>query len=236
MVFDSWKPVIKFQTVVGGVQCILSVASLSYILDTLRKYHDKARLDFNCDPKPSDFIKQRCYNSYISTVTEPHGLILRNVVSLTLGVLCLCWVSFAIYGGVALRKRPGDRNDRNLKTFLFIYFIHVFFRIFFLGVMVGLVCSYQALSLPSVFKCDVNQILQTNSQTTPSPLNQTKITLQCNDVHYKEKSEQNIAFISVGAIVMMLSICEVLHLGCNRENLLQALIGDSGDDSLLQSK
>ena len=236
MVFDSWKPVIKFQTVLGGVQCILSVASLSFILDTLRKYHGKARLDFNCDPKPSDFIKQLCYNSYISTVTEPHGLILRNVVALTLGVLCLCWVSFAIYGGVALRKRPGDRNSRKVKKFLRFYFIHVFFRMFFVGFMVGLVCSYQALSLPSVFKCDVDQILQTNSQTTPSPLNQKKIILQCNDVHYKEKSRQNIAFISVGAIVVMLSIWEVLILGCKKENILQALIGDTGDDSLPSSK
>ena len=236
MVFDSWKPVIKFQTVLGGVQCIFSVASLSFILDTLRKYHGKARLDFNCDPKPSDFIKQLCYNCYISTVTEPHGLILLNVVALTLGVLCLCWVIFAIYGGVALRKRPGDRNSRKVKKFLRFYFIHVFFRMLFVGFMVGLVCSYQALSLPSVFKCDVDQILQTNSQTTPSPLNQTKIILQCNDVHYKEKSRQNIAFISVGAIVVMLSIWEVLILGCKKENILQALIGDTGDDSLPSSK
>ena len=236
MVFDSWKPVIKFQTALGGVSFILSVGLLSYILDTLRKYHDKDRLNFNCHPKPSDFIRQRCYNSYISTVTKPHGLIPWNVVAVTLGVLCLCWVSFAIYGAVALRKRPGHRNNRNAKKFLYIYFIHVFFRILFLGVMLGLVCSYQTLSLPSVFKCEVNQILQTNSQTTPSPLNQTKITLQCNDLHHKEKSNQNIAFISVGTFVMVLSICEVLHLGRNRENFVQALIGDINDDNLLPSK
>ena len=236
MVFDSWKPVIKFQTVLGGVQFIFSVGSLSYILDTLRKYHDKDRLNFNCHPKPSDFIRQLCYNSYIFTVSKPHGLIPRNVVAVTLGVLCLCWVNFAIHGAVALRKRPGHRNNRNAKKFLYIYFIHVFFRILFLGGMLGLVCSYQTILLPSVFKCEVNQILQTNSQTTPSPLNQTKIILQCNDIHYKEKSRQNIAFISVGAIVVMLSIWEVLNLGCKKENILQALIGDTGDDSLLSSK
>ena len=236
MAFDSWKPVIKFQTALGGVQFILSVGSLSYILDTLRKYHDKDRLNFNCDPKPSDFIRQRCYNSYISTVTRPHGLIPGNIVAVTLGVLCLCWVSLAIYGAVVLRKRPGDRNNRNAKKFRRIYFIHVFFRILFLGVMLGLVCSYHTLSLPSVFKCDVNQILQTNSKTTPIPLNQTKITLQCNDVYHKEKSNQNIAFISVCAIVMVLSICEVLHLRCNRKNFLHALIGDTGDDMLLPGK
>ena len=232
MVFDSWKPVIKFQTVLGGVQFILSVGSLSYILDTLRKYHDQDRLNFNCDPKPSDFIKQRCYDSYISTVTEPYGLIPQYFVAITLGGLCLCGVSFAICGPVALRNRPGDRNNRNEKRFLRIYFIHVFLRILFLGVMLGLVCSYHTLSLPSVFKCDE----QTNSQTTPSPLNQTKISLQCNDHRHKEKSDQTIAFISVCAIVMVLSIGEVLHLCYNRENFLYALIGDTGDDMLLPGK
>ena len=232
MVFDSWKPVIKFQTALGGVSFILSVGWLSYILDTLRKYHDRDRLNFNCDPKPSDFIKQRCYDSYISTVTEPYGLIPQYFVAITLGGLCLFGVSFAICGPVALRNRPGDRNNRNEKRFLRIYFIHVFLRILFLGVMLGLVCSYHTISLPSVFKCDE----QTNSQTTPSPLNQTKISLQCNDHRHKEKSHHTIAFICVCATVMVLSIGEVLHLCCNWKNFLYALIGDTGDDKLLLCK
>ena len=234
MMFDTCKPVIKFQTALGGVQCILFAASLGSILGTLQKYHDSDRLNFNCDPKPSDFIRQRCYNSYISTVTKPHGLIPRNVVAITLGVLCACWISFAVYGAVTFRKRPGDRKDT--KKFLCTYLIHVFFRILFLGVMVGLVCSYQKISLPSVFECDVNQILQTNSQTTPSPLNQAKLTLQCNDLHHKEKSNLNIAFISVGAFFMVFSVLEVLHLCRNRKNYLENLVGDPEDIELLQGK
>ena len=238
MVFDSWKPVIKFQTVLGGVQFILSVGSLSYILDTLRKYHDKDRLNFNCHPKPSDFIRQRCYNSYIFTVTKPHGLIPRNVVAITFSVLCACWIGFAIYGVVTLRKRPGCK-EKNTKKFLRAYFIHVFFRIFFLGVMLGLVCSYQTIFLPSVFKCGVNETLQANSQTTPSPLNQTKLKLQCNDRHHEEKSNLNIAVISVDAFFMVLSILEVLHLYRIRENYVQKLLGNLEDfevQELLQSK
>ena len=239
MMFDSCKPVIKFQTAVGGVQCILSVGSLGYILGALQKYHDSDRLNFNCDPKPSDFIRQSCYNSYISTVTKPHGLIPRNVVAITLGVLCACWIGFAIFGAVTLQKRTGDRNNKNTKTFLCVYFIHVIFRILFLGVMLGLVCSYQTISLPSVFKCDNNEILQTNNQTTPSPVIQTKITLQCNDLHHKEKSNLNIAFISVDAFCMVFSILEVLHLCRNRKNYLQNLVGNLENfdvDELLPGK
>ena len=236
MIFDSYKLVIKFQTALGGVQCILFAASLGSILATLQSYHTSDRLNFNCDPKPSDFIRQRCYNNYISTVTKPHGLILRNVVAITLGVLCACWIGFAIYGAVTLQKRT---RYRNTKAFLCTYFFHVFFRILFLGAMLGLVCSNQKIFLPSVFKCDVNQILQINIQTTPSPLNQTKITLQCNDLHHKEKSNLNIAFISVDVFFMVVSILEVLHLCRNRRNHLQELVGDPEDieiDELPQSK
>ena len=105
--------------------------------------------------------------------------------------------------------------------------------------MLGLVCSYQTISLPSVFKCDNNEILQTNNQTTPSPVIQTKITLQCNDLHHKEKSNLNIAFISVDAFFMVFSILEVLHLCRNRKNYLQNLVGNLENfdvDELLPGK
>ena len=52
MMFDSCVKVIKFQTACGGVQCILSVGALGFILGLLQKYHDSDRLNFNCDPKP----------------------------------------------------------------------------------------------------------------------------------------------------------------------------------------
>ena len=235
---DSFKLVLKLQTPLGGFQSILFPASHLIIFGILQSYHANERFDFNCDPKPSDFIRQLCYDNYISTVTKPHGLIPRNVVAITFSVLCACWIGFAIYGVVTLRKRPGYK-EKNTKKFLYAYFIHVFFRIFFLGVMLGLVCSYQTIFLPSVFKCGVNETLQTNSQTTPSPLSQTKLKLQCNDRHHEEKSNLNIAVISVDAFFMVLSILEVLHLYRIRENYVQKLLGNLEAfevQELLQSK
>ena len=238
MMDDSFKLVLKLQTPLGGFQSILFPASHLIIFGILQSYHANERFDFNCDPKPSDFIRQLCYDNYISTVTKPHGLIPRNVVAITFSVLCACWIGFAIYGVVTLRKRPGCK-EKNTKKFLRAYFIHVFFRIFFLGVMLGLVCSYQTIFLPSVFKCGVNETLQTNSQTTPSPLNQTKLKLQCNDRHHEEKSNLNIAVISVDAFFMVVSILEVLHLYRIRENYMQKFVGNLEDfevQELLQSK
>ena len=238
MMDGSFKLVLKLQTPLGGFQSIFFPASHLTIFGILQSYHANDRLNFNCDPKPSDFIRQLCYDNYISTVTKPHGLIPRNVVAITFSVLCACWIGFAIYGVVTLRKRPGYK-EKNTKKFLYAYFIHVFFRIFFLGVMLGLVCSYQTIFLPSVFKCGVKEILQTNSQTTPSSLNQTKLKLQCNDLHYKEKSYLNITFISVDAFFMVVSILEVLHLYRIRGNYVQKLLGNLEDfeaQELLQSK
>ena len=231
----NFKPVIKFQTALGGVQCILFASWLSSIFATLQHYHNNDRHNFNCNPKPSDFIRQLCYNNYISAITKPHGLIPRDVVGITFLIVCGVYIIFTIYGAVTLRKRPGDRN-KNTNTFLCGYFIQVGFRILFLGFMSGLVYSYKKIVLPEVFKCDVNQ---TNSQTTPSPLNQTKITLICHDLHHEEKSKINIAFIVVNVFFMVLSIFEVLHLWRNRETCLQYLIGDLEDlkaDDSSQSK
>ena len=216
--FDSFKLVIKSQTALGGVQCILIPFLLFPIFGILQEYHRNDRLNFNCD--------QCCSNSYTSNVTKPHGLQPRNVIALTLGGLYLFWIVFAIFGAVILRKRPRERRNRNTKIFLCAYFFRVFLGILFLGVMLGLVCRYRTIFLPSVFTCDVDQILQTNCQTAPRPLNQTKITLQCNDLHHKEKSEITIAFIILDAIIMVVSVLEVLHLYCIRENYLQHLLGE----------
>ena len=238
MMDDICKLVLKLQTPLGRLQIILFPASYLTILSILQSYHANDRFIFDCHPKPSDFIRQRCYDNYISTVTKPHGLIPRNVVAITLAVLCACWIGFSIYGAATLRKRPGYKG-KNTKKFLRAYFIHVFFRIFFLGVILGLVCSYQTIFLPSVFRCSVNEILQTNIQITPSPLNQTKLKLECNDLHYKEKSYLNIAFISVDALLMVLSILEVLHLYRIGENYMQMFVGnleDFEDQKLLSSK
>ena len=218
----SYKLVIKLQTVPGGVLCISFVVWLTSILGLLQIYHDSDRLNFNCDPKPSDFIRQLCYNYYISAITKPHGLIPRDVVGITLLIVCGVYIIFAIYGDVTLRKRPGYRNE-NTNTFLCIYFIQVGFRMLFLVFMSRLVYSYEKIVLPDFFECDV---YQTNRQTTPSPLNQTKITLTCHDLHHEEKSKINKAFIVGNVLCMVCSIFEVLHLWCKRETCLQYLIGD----------
>ncbi|XP_022808989.1 uncharacterized protein LOC111345965 [Stylophora pistillata] len=144
MTDSTWcKLVVKSQTALGGFQCIFITASLSAILVTLQVYHASDRLNFSCDPKPSDFIRKSCYNKYIDTITWPHGLV-----------------------------HPTELNN----------------------------------------------------QTMPSSLNPTKMTLQCNDLHYKEKSTLKIVIITVDALFMVFGIWEVLYLWCTKENVEQKLL------------
>ncbi|XP_022807110.1 uncharacterized protein LOC111344162, partial [Stylophora pistillata] len=63
MADSTWcKLVIKSQTPLGGFQCVVLTASLTAILIAVQVYHPNDRLNFSCDPKPSDFIRNSCYN------------------------------------------------------------------------------------------------------------------------------------------------------------------------------
>ncbi|KAJ7389486.1 hypothetical protein OS493_031458 [Desmophyllum pertusum] len=217
------------QTICGGIQFLLFSISLGAVIGALQHYHANDRLTFNCSPKPSDFTKQLCYDKYTSTVSP--WLIPRNIAAIAYAVVFACWICFMLYGAVTLRQirrqQPEqNRRHRQLRKFLRVYFVHVCFRIVFLGVMIGLFCSYQTLDLPSVFKCGPS-VPKTN--TTSIPVNQTETALQCNDLHYKEKSNLNIAIIVIEASVLTLAILEAIHLSLTRETFMEKLLGDVFD-------
>ncbi|XP_078373143.1 uncharacterized protein LOC144656776 [Oculina patagonica] len=214
------------QTIYGGIQFLLFSISFGAVIGALQHYHATDRLTFNCSPKPDDFIKQLCYDEYTSTVSP--WLIPRNVSAITYGVLCVCWICFMLYGAVTLRqvkKEQAERSQRRrqLRKFLCMYIVHVCFRFVFLSVMIGIFCTYQTLGLPSMFKCS-RFVPQTN--TTTVPVNQTETAIRCNDLHYKEKSNLNIAIIIIKASIMMLAILEVVHLSLTREKFHEKLLGD----------
>ena len=221
-----FKLALSSQTYFGGIQFLFFFISLGSLIGSLQHYHANDRLTFNCSPKPSDFVKQLCYDEYISTMSR--WLIPRNVVAVTYGVLCFCWICFMLYGAVTLRQikreqAEQDQRQRRWRKFLCVYVIHVCFRLAFLAVMIGIFCSCQTLDLPSVFKCSTFNP-QTNSTTIPG--NQTETVMKCNDLHYKEKSNLNIAIIVIKASVMILGISELIHLSCTREKFHKKLLGD----------
>ncbi len=214
------------QTICGGIQFLLFSISLGAVIGALQHYHANDRLTFNCSPKPSDFIKQLCYDNYTSTMSS--WLIPRNVAAITYGVLCVYWICFMLYGAVTLRQIKREQAEQNQRRrqwrrFLCMYIIHVCFRFVFKGVMIGIFCTYQTLYLPSVFKCST---FAPKTNTTTIPVNQTETVIQCNDLHYKEKSNLNIAIIVIIASIMVLAILEVVHLSLTKEKFHEKLLGD----------
>ena len=221
-----FKLALSSQTIFGGTQFILFLISLGAVIGSLQHYHANDRLTFNCSPKPNEFTKQLCYDKYTSTVSR--WLIPRNVAAITYGVLCVGWICFMLYSAVTLRQIKREQAEQNQRRrqwrkFLCVYVIHVCFRLVFLTVMIGIFCSYQTLDLPSVIKCST---FNPQTNTTTIPVKGTETEIQCNDLHYKEKSILNIAIIVIIAFIMILGITELIHLSCTRDTFQEKLLGD----------
>ncbi|KAL9965332.1 hypothetical protein ACROYT_G029120 [Oculina patagonica] len=206
-----FKLVISSQTIPGAIQFVFFFFFLGAVIVGLQHYHANDRLTFNCSPKPSDFIKQLCYDNYTSTMSP--RLIPRNVAAITYGGLWACWIFLILYSAVTLRGIMRDQAERNQRQpqwgkFHRMYIIHVIVRFLFLGIMISIFCSNQTLYLPSVFNCS---IIAPQSNTTTIAANQTESAIKCNDLHYKEKSNLNIAFIALKASIMVFGISDLIY-------------------------
>lgn len=222
-----FKLALTSQTIFGALQFLVVLFVLGGVLGALQFYHANDRLTFSCSLKPDDFTKQLCYDKYISTMSP--WLIPRNVVAIIFGVLCVCWICFLFYSAVTIRQikrdqesRPNQRQTQWGKLSC-VYIIHVVFRFVFLGGMIAVFCSSQTFNLPSVFEC-IPHTPHTNK--TVILVNQTESKMQCNDLHYKEKSYLNIVILVIEALVMMLGLFELLQLKLTRKPFQEMLLGN----------
>lgn len=206
---------LRSQIPLGVIQFLLIFISVFPISGILPGTNDREA--FSCIPKTNTFTKQLCYDKYTSTL-NPWFAPLYFVV-ITYAVLLVCQIFFVVY---AHQYDPSRKSAKFRKAYL----IHVFFRLIFIGVMIGLFCSHTTLSAPSMFKCS----LTTN--TIPTPFNQTETDLHCHDQHYKEKSNLNTAIIVIKAFVMILCMIELIRVMTLtpdelRRRLLQDVAGNN---------
>ena len=210
---------LKSQTVWGAVHFVLFLVSWPTIIGSLQGLHSTDRLNFNCDPKPSDVTRQLCYNDYISTMSPL--LIPLNFARIICGILGLFWVVFILYSVLALRriKKEGNSGKKKClsKKFMWRFLFHVCFQLAVLGVMMGLFCGFQTLHLPMVYMCS-------QGNTTQIPISQVNMT--CNDLHHREKSKLNIGIVTIMAISIVLCIVSIIHLFFTRKDFLKQLLGD----------
>ena len=208
---------LRTQTIFGGIHFIFFLISWPFVIGFLKDYHDKDRLTFNCIPKPEDFTRQRCYDNYTSAMSLlPLHLTPLDFACIAYGGLGIVWVSFILMGAMILRRiqreRGEQRKRKHSKTFVRTFIAHVCIQLVFLGVMMGLFCTYQRLHFPAEYKCH-----QTNITLT---------SLKCNDLRYKEKSKLNIAIIGIMAFSIVLCLLTLIHLAVTRKAFLEQLLGD----------
>ena len=208
---------LRTQTIFGSIHFLFFVISWPFVIGFLRDYHDKDRLTFNCIPKPDDFTRQRCYDNYTSAMSLlPLHLTPLDFAGIAYGGLGIVWVSFILMGAMILRRiqreRGEQRKRKHSKTFVLTFIAHVCVQLVFLGVMMGLFCTYQRLHFPAEYKCH-----QTNITLT---------SLKCNDLRYKEKSKLNIAIIGIMAFSIVLCLLTLIHLAITRKAFVEHLLGN----------
>ena len=211
---------LRSQTIFGGIHFLFFLISWPFIIGLLKDYHDKDRLTFSCVPKTSGFTRQRCYNTYISTLSPL--LTPLDFAGITYGALGFFWVLFILKGAMILRCIKRERNEqrktRQSNKFLKTFLCHICLQLAVLSIMMGIFCSFQAFSFPAEFKCY-------QSNTTLTPPNQEAVNMTCNDLRYKEKSKLNIAIIVIMAISIVCCILTVIHFLARRAIFLQQLLG-----------
>ena len=213
---------LRTQTIFGGIHFIFFLISWPFVIGFLKDYHDKDRLTFNCIPKPEDFTRQRCYDNYTSAMSLlPLHLTPLHFACTAYGGLGMVWVSFILMGAVILRwiqRERGEQGKRkHSKTFVLIFIAHVCVQLVFLGVMMGLFCTYQRLHFPAEYKC--HQTIMTLTS-----LNQRPVNFTCNDLLYNEKSNLNIAIIGIMAFSTVCCLLALIHLVVKRKAFVEQLL------------
>ena len=223
---NLFKAAFKSQTVCGAIHFCLFLVSWPTVIILLNGFLDKDRLTFNCAPKPSDVTRQLCYDDYISTVSPL--LIPLNFAYITCAAQGFLWIIFIIYSIPKRRQIKKEQDSQSKETlskkFWWILLFHVCCQLVVLGVMMGLFCHYQTLSLPVVYMCS-------QRNTTQIPVNQEK-NMTCSDMHHRQKSKLNIGIVTIMAISIVLCAIAIIHLLLRKEEILQELVGDPDSDEV----
>ena len=211
---------LRTQTIFGGIHFLIFLFSWPFVIGFLKNYHDNYRLTFNCIPKPDDFTRQLCYVNYTSAMSlRPLDLTPLIFAGISYGGLWIVWLSFILMGAMILRRIQRDRSERRKRkhseTFVRTFIAHVCIQLVFLGVIMGLFCTYQRLHFPEKYKCH-----QTNMTLT---------SITCNDLRYKEKSILNITIIGITAFSIFCCLLSLIHLAVTRKTFLEQLLGDIFD-------
>ena len=219
------KVTLRSQTIFSGFLFAFSVISWSTVIDHLRDYQGKDRLQFNCVPKQIEFKRQRCYDNYTSAMSPL--LTPLDFAGITFGVSGSGWLFVTLMGVEMMRRIHKETNRERQKTlekqFFGVFICHICLQFALLVAMIVLFCCYQKFKYPAEYSCfSVN--------TTLTSFNQVAVNITCNDLRYKEKSKLNIAIIVVFSVSIVFCLLTIIHLAKSKDELSKLLLGNIEED------
>ena len=219
------KVTLRSQTIFSGFLFAFSVISWSTVIDQLRDYQGKDRLQFNCVPKQIEFKRQRCYDNYTSAMSPL--LTPLDFAGITFGVSGCGWLFVTLMGVEMLRRIHKETNRERQKTlkkqFFWVFICHICLQFVLLVAMIVLFLRYQKLKYPAEYSCS-------STNTTLTSFNQEAVNITCNDLRYKEKSKLNIAIIVVFSVSIVFCLLTIIHLAISKDELSKLLLGNIEED------
>ena len=213
---------LRSQTIIGGIHFFVYLFSWPLIIGFLKDYLDKDESTFNCEPKPSNYARQRCYDHYVSTLSPL--LTPLDFAGITYGALGFLWLVFILTGASIVRRIGRERNllrkKRQSRRFMSIFVCHVCFQLAVLVVMMVLFFSFQTVEFPATYRC-----AQENTTLIAASQASSFQRIICSDLRYKEKTKLNIYIIVIMAISVAFCMLTLIHLGLTRKPLLEQLLG-----------
>ena len=226
------KATLKSQTIPSGALFVISLIAWPIVIDILRDFQGKDRLQFNCVPKLNEVTRQLCYDKYNSAMSP--RLTPLDFAGITFGLSSFGWLIVTLVNHWLLRrirdKKISKANrKKNVDHYYWVFIGHICYQLALLVVMMVLFCCYQKLEYPAEYRCF-------SANTTLTVFNQVAVNFTCNDIRYNEKSKVNIVIIVVFSLSIVLSLAAIIQLKLQGkekilEHLLRNLEEDEGEEN-----
>ena len=226
------KATLKSQTIPSGALFVISLIAWPIVIDILRDFQGKDRLQFNCVPKLNEVTRQLCCDKYNSAMSP--RLTPLDFAGITFGLSSFGWLIVTLVNHWLLRrirdKKISKANrKKNVDHYYCVFIGHICYQLALLVVIMVLFCCYQKLEYPAEYRCF-------SANTTLTVFNQVAVNFTCNDIRYNEKSKVNIVIIVVFSLSIVLSLAAIIQLKLQGkekilEHLLRNLEEDEGEEN-----
>ena len=221
------KATLKSQTIPSGALFVISLIAWPIVIDILRDFQGKDRLQFNCVPKLNEVTRQLCYDKYNSAMSP--RLTPLDFAGITFGLSSFGWLIVTLVNHWLLRrirdKKISKANrKKNVDHYYCVFIGHICYQLALLVVIMVLFCCYQKLEYPAEYRCFL-------ANTTLTAFNQVAVNTTCNDLRYNEKSKVNIAIAVVLSLSIVFSLAALVHLKLVKKKILKHLLGNLEEEA-----